>query len=91
MPGKGPTPTEISTSSISPSQNSGIAYSATPAVLEIRSNGCRGRHAPRMPIRIPTIEASTVAVPTSSTVGHNRSPITSKTGWRNLSDDEHVG
>jgi hypothetical protein len=67
-----------------PSQNSGMAYRASDAPSDTRSNKLLRRHAPRMPIHSPITVESMVDRPSSSTVGQIRSPITSETGRRNL-------
>ena len=48
--------------------------------VEILSKRLPGFHPARMPIQMPMIEASTIAVPSSSTVGQIRSPMSSHTG-----------
>jgi hypothetical protein len=83
-PGKDPTPTPKAISSMMPSQNSGMAYRASDAPSDTRSNRLLRRHAPRMPIHNPIAVEHMVDRPSSSTVGQIRSPITSETGRRNL-------
>jgi hypothetical protein len=48
--------------------------------VETLSKRLPGFQPARMPIQMPTIVAMTMAVPSSSTVGHTRSPMSSHTG-----------
>jgi hypothetical protein len=82
IPGKDPTPKAIS--SRMPSQNSGMAYRASDAPSDSRSNTLPRRHAPRMPTHSPIAVDRRVDRPSTSTVGQIRSAITSETGRRNL-------
>ena len=50
--------------------------------MEVRSKRLPRRHPLLTPIQIPITAASSVEVPTSSSVGHIRSMIRSETGTR---------
>jgi hypothetical protein len=61
-----------------------MAYRASDAPSDTRSNTLPRRHAPRMPIHSPIAVDSMVEMPSSSTVGQIRSAMISDTGRRNL-------
>ncbi|MEI2643335.1 MAG: hypothetical protein V9G10_13695 [Candidatus Nanopelagicales bacterium] len=86
MPGSPNTPTPKTISRIMPSQNSGIEYSVSVTPVETLSKRFPRRHPALMPIQTPMIEASTIAVPTSSKVGQMRSVTSSHTGRLNWAE-----
>ena len=70
-----------------PSQNSGIAYSVSvDRRSTIRSKVLPRFQPPRMPIQTPMTVDRIVEMPTSSSVGQIRSPMTVPTGWEYLID-----
>ena len=83
IPGTPNTPTENTINRIIPNQNSGIEYSTRVVVVATLSNRSPRFHALRMPSQTPKIVASTVAVPTSNSVGPIRGTMTSQTGTLN--------
>ena len=83
IPGNPNTPTENTVSRIIPNQNSGIEYSTRVVVVATLSKRSPRFHAARTPSHTPRTVASTVAVPTSNSVGPIRGTMTSQTGTLN--------
>ncbi len=82
-PGNGPMPVLKQISRTMPSQNSGIAYRVRVTPVLPRSKPPPRRQPLLMPIRMPMTADTTVAVPSRTSVGCTRSPMTSQTGREN--------
>ena len=91
MPGRPKAPTPKTISRIMPSQNSGMEYSVSVTPVDTLSKDLPRRHPALMPIQTPMIEASTIAVPTSSSVGQMRSVTSSHTGPVELGRVDRAG
>ena len=88
IPGNPNTPTANTISRIIPNQNSGIEYSTRVVVVATLSKRSPRFHALRIPSHTPKIVASTVAVPTSNSVGPILGTMTSQTGTLNCCDGQ---
>ena len=69
-----------------PSQNSGMEYKVSVTPVDTLSKDFPRCHPALIPIQTPMIDASTIAVPTSSRVGQMRSVTSSHTGRLNWAE-----